>query len=162
MRIIRSGEYRCMPWKNGGGETAEIDIFPPESGIDAFDWRVSMAHVTADGAFSQFTGIDRTLSILEGKGIRLAVSDQAGIDITPDSLPYSFPADVPTVAQLIDGPVIDLNVMTRRGRFVHRVTRLRQTAPVVWRLKSDLNPDIGAWGSSANRQRKQRDVACCR
>ncbi|RUV11157.1 HutD family protein, partial [Mesorhizobium sp. M5C.F.Ca.IN.020.32.2.1] len=40
------------------------------------------------------------------------------------SAPLSFPADVPTQAALIAGPIIDLNVMTRRGRITHAVERV--------------------------------------
>ncbi len=38
-----------MPWKNGGGVTTEICVSPPSG---AFDWRVSIATVNADGPFS--------------------------------------------------------------------------------------------------------------
>ena len=41
----------------------------------------------------------------------------------PDSAPIAFPGDVPTTARLIDGPVSDLNVMTRLGRFQSRMQR---------------------------------------
>ena len=50
-----------MPWKNGGGETAEIAVSPPGAALDDFDWRLSMARVETDGPFSAFPGIDRTL-----------------------------------------------------------------------------------------------------
>ena len=138
MRIIRSCDYRRMPWKNGGGETIEVAIAPPGAELDEFNWRVSMALVSADGPFSAFAGLDRTLSILEGKGIRLSVSSQTAVDITPDSEPYGFPADAPAHAWLIDGPVVDLNVMTRRGWFTHRVASLKSATSVEWRLNSDL------------------------
>ncbi|TIP96458.1 MAG: HutD family protein, partial [Mesorhizobium sp.] len=44
--------------------------------------------------------------------------------VTKTSAPLSFPADVPTQAALIAGPITDLNVMTRRGRMTHAVDRL--------------------------------------
>ena len=65
-----------MRWKNGGGETAEIAVSPPGAALDAFDWRLSMAKVETDGPFSAFPGIDRTLAILEGEGIRLSVGGE--------------------------------------------------------------------------------------
>jgi uncharacterized protein len=68
MRILRAENYRRMPWKNGGGLTAEIAVSPESAGLDDFDWRVSMARVEAGGPFSLFPGVDRTLSILEGEG----------------------------------------------------------------------------------------------
>ena len=54
MRILRASDHRVMLWKNGGGSTTEIAVFPPGAGIGAFDWRVSMASVVGDGAFSAF------------------------------------------------------------------------------------------------------------
>ncbi len=121
MRILRADSHRRMPWKNGGGETVEIAVWPPEAGLDDFDWRVSMAHVVQDGPFSSFPGIDRTLSLLEGQGIVLEVEGRASLDLTRLHEPVMFPADVPVTAKLIAGPIADLNVMSRRGRFEHSV-----------------------------------------
>lgn len=126
MRLIRQTKYRRQPWKNGGGETIEIAIAPPGATTDDFDWRVSMARVETDGPFSSFPGIDRTLTILDGQGIELSVD---GKPVTVTDQPYSFPGDAPATARLIDGPIRDLNVMTRRGMLQHRVTRLTLTAP---------------------------------
>jgi environmental stress-induced protein Ves len=124
MRILRAADYRVMPWKNGGGTTTEVAVSPEGAGLDAFDWRVSMARVEQDGPFSSFPGIDRTLSILEGEGIILHVADRIPFGLTKASEPLPFPADVPTRANLIAGPITDLNVMTRRGRVPHSVVRL--------------------------------------
>lgn len=124
MRILRAADYRVMPWKNGGGTTTEIAVSPDGAGLDDFDWRVSMARVETSGPFSSFAGIDRTLSVLEGEGIVLDIAGQALARLTADSAPLAFPGDVPTGAELIDGPITDLNVMTRRGRMVHTVERL--------------------------------------
>ena len=123
MRILRASDYRRMPWKNGAGETVEIAVFPVSSSVENFDWRISMASVVADGPFSMFPGIDRTLSILEGEGLSLSVEGRETVSLQTDSTPYSFPADMPTTARLKAGAVTDLNVMTRRGRFTHRVER---------------------------------------
>lgn len=116
MRVIRSSDYRRMPWKNGGGETAEIAIAPEGTALDAFDWRISMARVDGDGPFSAFAGVERTLSVLDGAGIRLQVAERAVVELNPGSAPYTFPADLATSAALIGGPITDFNVMTRRGR----------------------------------------------
>jgi environmental stress-induced protein Ves len=124
MRILRAADHRRMPWKNGGGITTEIAVFPDGAGLDAFQWRISMATVAADGPFSLFPGVDRTLSILEGGGIKLAVEGQPDVTLTPASPPHSFPADRPASAGLLSDPVCDLNVMTRRGLWRHRVERL--------------------------------------
>jgi environmental stress-induced protein Ves len=125
MRILRAADYKRMPWKNGGGETVEIGVFPPEAGLDDFAWRVSMASVAADGPFSIFPDINRTLSILSGAGMELTIEGQsAPVLLDRAAPPHAFPADVPTHARLIDGPITDLNVMTRRDRYAHGVRRL--------------------------------------
>jgi environmental stress-induced protein Ves len=121
MRILRAAEYRSMPWKNGGGVTTEIAVSPTGAGLDDFDWRVSMARVEGGGPFSQFAGIDRTLAVLEGEGIVLDIAGRSPTTVTRASDPLSFPADVPTAAALIGGPITDLNVMTRRSRMTHSV-----------------------------------------
>lgn len=125
MRILRADQHKRMPWKNGGGETVEIAVFPEGAGLDDFDWRVSMARVDGDGPFSCFPSIDRTLAILEGAGIVLDIESQAPRRLVIGSEPHAFPADITTSAALIGGAVIDFNVMTRRSKVGHRVERLR-------------------------------------
>lgn len=125
MRIFRAADHKRMPWKNGGGETVEIAVFPEDAGLGDFDWRVSMARVDGDGPFSSFPGVDRTLAILAGAGIVLHVEGQAPRRLVIESEPHSFPADAATSADLVGGAVIDFNVMSRRGKIGHTVRRLR-------------------------------------
>ncbi|MBN9467440.1 MAG: HutD family protein [Bosea sp.] len=124
MRIIRAADCRTMPWKNGGGTTTEIAVSPEGASLADFDWRISMAHVGADGPFSSFPGIDRTLSVLTGSGITLAFGDGERIKLDRASAPCPFAADRAVEGLLVDGPIDDLNVMSRRGRWRHRVKRL--------------------------------------
>ena len=60
-----------VAWKNGGGITREIACSPLGATMADFDWRVSIAEVKADGAFSIFHNIDRSITLLEGKGMQL-------------------------------------------------------------------------------------------
>jgi environmental stress-induced protein Ves len=137
MHILRAAEYRSMPWKNGGGVTTEIVVSPAAAGLDDFDWRVSMARVENGGPFSQFAGIDRTLAVLEGEGISLDIAGRPSVAVTKAAAPLSFPADTPTMAALIAGPITDLNVMTRRSRMTHAVERLVISAPLEIQPKAD-------------------------
>lgn len=130
MRVLRAADHRVMPWKNGGGSTTEIAVFPEGASLDAFDWRISMAGVAVDGPFSAFAGIDRSLAVLEGEGIVLEVDGQPPVRLTGASAPARFPGDASTRAALIGGPILDLNVMTRRGRHRHRLTRQVLARPV--------------------------------
>lgn len=131
MQVIRSTDYRRMPWKNGGGETTEVAISPAGAALDHFDWRVSMAHVATAGPFSIFPGVDRTLAVIEGAGITLRLAGRGAVRLGRDAPPYAFPADLPVDAALVDGAIDDLNVMTRRGRCRHFLSRMRIAAAAV-------------------------------
>ncbi len=72
------------------GTTTEIAVHPEAAGLGDFLWRVSMALVESDGPFSSFPGVDRTLTILSGEGIRLAVAGREAVALMPGSLPFSF------------------------------------------------------------------------
>ncbi|MBB2672851.1 UNVERIFIED_ORG: hypothetical protein GGE44_002413 [Rhizobium esperanzae] len=124
MKILRAADHRRMPWKNGGGETVEIAVSPDDAGLAGFDWRVSMATVAADGPFSIFPGIDRTLAILDGNGMVLDIEGRAPALLTTASDPLAFPADIPVTAKLQDGAITDLNVMTRRDGIAHGLVRI--------------------------------------
>ncbi|KZS50691.1 HutD/Ves family protein [Rhizobium anhuiense] len=124
MRILRAGDCKRMPWKNGGGETVEIAVSPENAGLAGFDWRVSMATVASDGPFSIFPGIDRTLAILDGNGMVLDIEGSTPVLLTTASDPLAFQADIPVAARLQDGAITDLNVMTRRDGLAHRLVRI--------------------------------------
>jgi len=123
MRILRAASYRRMPWKNGGGETIEMAVSPAGASFDTFDWRLSMAHVGAPGPFSLFPGIDRTLSVISGAGLTLQLPERKPTTLDRCAAPFAFPGDVAVDSTLVDGPIDDLNVMTRRNRCHHRVAR---------------------------------------
>ena len=99
-----------MPWKNGLGITHEI-IAAPEG--EQWRWRVSLADITASASFSPFPGIDRTIAIVEGNGMRLEVD---GFPIALKRCePFAFSGDATAFGHLTHGRVRDLNLMTRRG-----------------------------------------------
>lgn len=115
MKILRAADFRTMAWKNGGGETTEIIVSPHGASMEDFDWRVSMARVASDGPFSLFPCIDRSLTLLEGEGMTLQVEGMGAHHLTIVSDPFAFPGDVAVQSRLAAGPILDLNVMTRRG-----------------------------------------------
>lgn len=117
-----------MPWKNGGGSTTELAIFPPGATLDDFVWRLSSAHVGSAGPFSQFAGVDRSLAILSGGGLILHFHNDGSpptcVSLSQDSQSCRFPGERAIHAQLCDGPVQDLNLMTRRDHCEHSMCRL--------------------------------------
>ncbi|MFM9976233.1 MAG: HutD family protein [Beijerinckiaceae bacterium] len=131
MRILRQSGFRVMPWKNGGGTMTDIIASPEGASLDTFDWRVSMARVVRDGPFSVFPGIDRSLTILEGEGMVLDIAGHGETLLTDQSLPFAFPGDAVTYSRLHAGPILDLNVMTRRGICRSTVTRHHTASPLL-------------------------------
>ncbi|MFK0258161.1 HutD family protein [Streptomyces sp. NPDC090445] len=114
VRILRADDRPAVAWKNGGGVTREIAAWPEGAGMDDFAWRVSLAEVAADGPFSAFPGVDRTLTLAEGAGMDLTVAGARRV-VGERFAPRDFPGDAPTGCRLLDGPVVNFNVMYRRG-----------------------------------------------
>ncbi|WP_220443688.1 HutD/Ves family protein [Paracoccus luteus] len=101
------------PWKNGGGDTAEIVVSPPGAGFDDFEWRISTALVASDGPFSRFPGVDRVLTVIEGGPMALTIDGHVR-QLDEHSSPLAFPGDAPCEARLCGPPLLDFNLMLRR------------------------------------------------
>ncbi len=115
--ILRAADRVAQPWKNGGGTTREVIAAPSSGASGDFDWRVSMAEVAVAGPFSSFPGIDRTLKVLEGALALTFTDPHAEHVLTPQTPALDFPGDVAVTGRPLDGPVLDLNLMVRRGAF---------------------------------------------
>lgn len=119
LTIIEKSQFIQTPWKNGKGITTELAI--SEGGtLDSFDWRLSIATVSENGEFSDFSGIERNLFLIAGNGIELH-HDLNGIGKTDrliNLLEYSsFYGASKTTGSLVDGEIFDLNLMTKEGLF---------------------------------------------
>ena len=117
-RILRSASYLTMPWKNGGGVTREIAVYRSQG---APLWRLSVASIERDGPFSDFTGYDRTIVPLQGHGVILDLSNGERAVLDRPFRPFPFAGELHVDCRLIDGPVRDFNVMTRRADCAHTV-----------------------------------------
>jgi len=115
----------AMPWKNGSGTTLELAIAPRGASLEDFAWRISSAQVAVDGAFSSFPGVDRSLAVLAGNGLRLQREDGRVETLHSDGAIAVFGGEETISAQLLGGPITDLNLMTRRGLWTHRVQVLK-------------------------------------
>lgn len=115
VQVLRAAQRPATPWLNGGGITREVAGHPAGAGLADFHWRVSLADVGEGGPFSRFEGVDRVITVVEGAGMALTV---AGTEhrLSEPYRPFAFPGDAETDCKLLDGPVVDFNVMTRRGR----------------------------------------------
>jgi environmental stress-induced protein Ves len=124
-RVLSPADYRRMPWKNGGGHTHEIAAHPEGAGMAAFAWRVSIAEIAQDGPFSSFPGVDRTLVLLAGNGVRL---EGAGtpLDLRAPYEPVTFSGEAQLDCVLTDGPVRDFNLMVRRDAATGQIIVVRE------------------------------------
>ncbi|MFE3560252.1 HutD family protein [Streptomyces sp. NPDC059193] len=132
-RVLRAAGRTATAWKNGGGVTREIAARPEGAGTGDFAWRASLAEVAADGPFSAFPGVDRTLTLAEGAGMDLTVAGAHRL-VDERFAPQDFAGDEPTDCRLLDGPVVNFNVMYRRG------AAPAETAVVRGRLTLDAPP----------------------
>ena len=107
-----------MRWANGGGWTTEIIAEPSR---EHWEWRLSVAEVDTAGPFSVFPGVDRSIALLRGTGFALTVGDSDEHIIDTPFQSFEFAGDEPTSCRLIDGPVLDLNLMTTRLSVARRL-----------------------------------------
>lgn len=115
MQIIRWRDLTQQPWKNGGGTTREV--WAEKGSGNGFDWRVSVAEVSAPGAFSLFPGYDRIIMPLSDWGMQLILDGNPYQELQP-LRPFVFPGELAISAELPHGPVTDFNFIVRR-EFAH-------------------------------------------
>ncbi|MFF4357345.1 HutD family protein [Streptomyces sp. NPDC001604] len=124
VRVLRADERPAVPWKNGGGLTREIASSPSRAGMSDFVWRVSLADVAEPGPFSRFEGVDRIITLVDGPGMVLTF-DGTSHTVAERYVPFPFPGEAATDCRLLGGPLVDFNVMVRRGRATAQVEIVR-------------------------------------
>lgn len=134
--VYPASAHRVMPWKNGGGSTSEILLYPAQAGIDDFAWRISLATIASPGPFSSFPGISRTLALVDGAGVDLHFEAHS-VALRPDGQRLlRFAGAAAVHATLVAGSTTDFNVMTR--------DTLARHSCQIWQLDGQLT-----WHSSA-------------
>jgi environmental stress-induced protein Ves len=150
-----------VPWKNGGGSTIEIAIGPPDAGFEDFDWRVSLATIEKDGAFSLFPGVDRTLALVEGHGMTLDI-DGDPILITDGDPVVAFDGSSQVNAKLSRGGSTDFNVMTRSERCYHTFGRRRLSGDSTFVARADVTVLFLAEGDTLELRNEQERIGLVR
>jgi environmental stress-induced protein Ves len=112
IRHLTAKDYQRMPWKNGQGSTTQLISAPAVDGN--FHWRLSIAEVGQSGPFSDFSGYDRIITLIEGKGMVLTFNGSMKRRIDQAFAPLPFDGGWQTDCQLIDGPLRDFNLMVQR------------------------------------------------
>jgi environmental stress-induced protein Ves len=112
VEIIRAAALKEQRWRNGGGVTRELAA--GDAGADGLPgWRLSLADITSDGSFSQYPGVDRIFTIVDGDVAFLTVDGSQ--HRMERYRPFRFDGGSSTDCSLPTGPCRALNVMTRRG-----------------------------------------------
>ncbi len=111
-RVIRFADATTMPWLGGGGITHELARHPADG---EFGWRLSVAEVQQDGAFSRLDGVDRVIILCSAGRMTLQTPDSQPLERFS---PYAFDGGTEISCTVPDGPTRDFNVMTRRGQYV--------------------------------------------
>lgn len=108
-RLVRTDDVPPVPWRNGGGVTRELLVWPERD-----DWRVrvSVAEIERDGPFSAFPGVERWFAVLKGAGVELDFGGRP-VRLTRTDAPLRFDGAEAPGCRLIDGPTRDLNLMLR-------------------------------------------------
>ena len=112
VQVIRQASLPVGRWINGAGRKADF------AGGDG--WSVGFAWLDADAPFSDYTGHDRTIMLVEGPGFTLAFPDAPALTVTSPFVPTAFDGGWPTACRIL-GPSRVLNVVTRREHLTHDV-----------------------------------------
>jgi uncharacterized protein len=103
----------AQAWRNGGGVTHEL-LCGPSLAEGQWRYRISVAQIASDGAFSSFPGMQRHFAVLSGQGVDLTIDGIVHrLQCTSAALSFSGQSEV--MCRLIDGPSLDLNFMVALG-----------------------------------------------
>lgn len=135
--LIPHASLRAAAWKNGGGSTTEIAVSPKGAGFEDFDWRISLATITASGPFSSFPGIDRSLMLVDGASVSLTIDGTRKVVLTAAQPMLWFPGEA-DVSAVVTAATTDFNVMTRRSRCRHQLEKIAAPGRLVRRSDKTL------------------------
>jgi len=110
-QLLRLADAVPAPWRNGGGSTREL-LAGPDAGN--WRWRLSVAQVAQAGPFSRYPGVQRWFAVLAGAGVRLRI-DGGAHTLDTGSAPICFDGAAAVDCELVAGPTLDFNLMTRGG-----------------------------------------------
>jgi environmental stress-induced protein Ves len=117
---LDAARYRRTPWKNGGGVTVDI-AGAWVSGVapgawEGVIWRFGRTRIERPGPFSDLSGFDRLLAVVEGQGLVLHCAGAPALDVRARFQPVRFPGEWRIESELEDGPVAVVNLIADRRR----------------------------------------------
>lgn len=153
MQLSRIAQTTPVRWKNGGGVTRDLLLWPPGARVDNWQLRISVAEVVRNGPFSAYPGVARWFCVLQGDGVVLTLNGQGQgqgqtqtqtqtlpqtltYTLTPDSPPLHFDGASAPGCRLLGGPTLDLNLMARQD--AGRAEMARAVAGIGWSSSARL------------------------
>jgi environmental stress-induced protein Ves len=129
--------FRPMPWKNGLGTTLELATDAAAPG-GAWTWRLSIADVPSRAEFSRFDGLDRSLALLEGDGMRLrATGAEQWMSVPSEGPGHAFRGEDALEGEPVGAGVRDINLFFARSAWRGAMRVVRGESPAL-SLRADV------------------------
>ena len=131
------------PWRNGGGVTRTLATGGGAQGSGDWHWRLSVAEIEREGAYSRFEGVDRWQALIGGEALLLRGA-RGTRRLASAGEVFAFTGEEDVHAHLPAGPARMWNLMVRRGAAVGELVRRELAAGEVLDLPG-LTGDAHGW-----------------
>ena len=108
--VIPAAGLPITPWVNGAGRKADI--------ASGDGWLLGFAWLDKDAPFSDYSGHDRTIMLLEGPGFSLDLPADSMVTVTDKFQPRAFDGAGPMACHVL-GPSQVLNAISAYPGFSH-------------------------------------------
>lgn len=127
IRLLKHDDYHLVAWKHRNGISTELFMEPGDAYLGDFDWRITRAVVDAQGEFSVFEGVDRSVAVISGTLV-LHLDSGDVLKMTKDSPPLPFKGEGFTWNELPTDELITFHALSRRSKCNHILTSDRLVA----------------------------------
>ncbi|MEI7710077.1 MAG: HutD family protein [Rhodospirillales bacterium] len=118
--VIRAADLPVSLWANSAGRKADIAI--------GEGWLLGFAWLEQDAPFSDYSGHDRTITLLEGPGFSLDLPAGSTLTVTERFQPTAFDGTGPMACH-VRGPCRVLNAISIYPGWSHTVQTTSDNAP---------------------------------
>lgn len=137
-----------QPWRNGGGQTRELWVWPVAG---PWQLRISRADIDRDGAFSAFADVTRWFAVLQGTGVTLQLGARQRV-LRPGDAALCFDGAQAPDCHLIDGPTQDLNLMALGGDAAMVLADVNTPWQSTHRMRGLYTTVAGHWSDGTRQQ----------
>ena len=113
-KLIPFGTLTETPWANGQGRKADID--------HGDGWSLAFAWLDRPAPFSDYKGVARTITLLEGRGFVLDFPDHPALHVEQVGVPANFDGGWPAQCRLLGGPCFVLNAFSNQRSWRQNVS----------------------------------------